>query len=352
MIKEVNTLVIGAGQAGLATAYYLQQSQRDFVVWERCARVGEQWRARFDGLTLFTPNSLNKLPGGQKPQSVGRFQTKDEFADYLETYAKTQGFPIAFNQDVLKISNRKDGKLDVKSDTQHLIVKHIVLASGAFKDVVVPSITVPESIEQYTVNQLQGKKIQGQRVLVVGDGATGRQLAKILASNNSVTLAQGKSRHLIRESFLGLNTFYLLKMLGLLRLPKRFALAKWLKSRDPFPDTGINNTALDKAGISRVSRLIDLANGARFRDGSQVEVDLIIWATGYLNCYDFIEVPELLNKRGEINLKRAEQANFLTVGMAWQTCRASGLVYGAPYDARAVVNKILVKERLEAVCKP
>jgi putative flavoprotein involved in K+ transport len=89
-----DTIVIGGGQAGLATGYYLKQQQRDFVILEANERIGDSWRKRWDSLRLFTPAQYNGLPGMPFPAQSHTFPTKDEMADYLETYARRFELPI------------------------------------------------------------------------------------------------------------------------------------------------------------------------------------------------------------------------------------------------------------------
>src|SRR5215207_173601 len=89
-----DTIVIGGGQAGLTTGYYLKQQERDFVILEANERIGDSWRTRWDSLRLFTPARYDGLPGMPFPAPSHTFPTKDEMADYLETYARRFELPI------------------------------------------------------------------------------------------------------------------------------------------------------------------------------------------------------------------------------------------------------------------
>uniref|UniRef100_UPI00329A5AE3 FAD-dependent oxidoreductase n=1 Tax=Salmonella enterica TaxID=28901 RepID=UPI00329A5AE3 len=86
VIQKYDTIVIGAGQSGLSTGYYLKQQGRDFVILEGRDRVGDVWRQRWDSLHLFTPAAFDSLPGMPFPAEPHTFPTKDEMADYLQTY--------------------------------------------------------------------------------------------------------------------------------------------------------------------------------------------------------------------------------------------------------------------------
>jgi putative flavoprotein involved in K+ transport len=84
--ERFDTVVIGAGQAGLAAGYYLKREDRSFVILDGTPRVGDNWRERYDSLRLFTPGYAVGLPGFRFPMRLS--PTKDEMADYLEAYAQ------------------------------------------------------------------------------------------------------------------------------------------------------------------------------------------------------------------------------------------------------------------------
>ena len=84
---EIDVLVIGAGQAGLAAGYYLARTELSFLIVDRHARIGDSWRRRYDSMTLFTPRAFSSLPGLALDGDPDGYPTRDEFANYLETYA-------------------------------------------------------------------------------------------------------------------------------------------------------------------------------------------------------------------------------------------------------------------------
>src|ERR671911_2287943 len=92
---DLDVLVIGGGQAGLATGFHLKQAGHRFQIVERNPRLGDNWRNRYDSLVLFTPRAYSALPGLPVPGDPEGFPTKDEMADYLEAYAERFDLPVA-----------------------------------------------------------------------------------------------------------------------------------------------------------------------------------------------------------------------------------------------------------------
>src|SRR5262245_46349692 len=92
--ERFDTVVIGAGQAGLVTGYRLQRAGRSFVILDGNARVGDSWRQRYDSLRLFTPAWGCSLDGFPYPSKDSTCPTRDEFADYLEAYVARFRLPV------------------------------------------------------------------------------------------------------------------------------------------------------------------------------------------------------------------------------------------------------------------
>ena len=85
--EHIETLIVGGGQAGLATGYHLARRGLPFVILEANERIGDSWRKRWDSLRLFTPALYDGLPGSTFPAPAWSFPGKDDVADYLEDYA-------------------------------------------------------------------------------------------------------------------------------------------------------------------------------------------------------------------------------------------------------------------------
>ena len=127
-----DTIVIGGGQAGLATGYYLKQQQRDFVIFDANQRIGDSWRKRWDSLRLFTPVGYDALPGMPFPASARTFPTKDDMADYLEAYAQHFDLPVYTGMRVEHLSQQGTGFV-LKVNDQQYTADHVVVAMSSWQ---------------------------------------------------------------------------------------------------------------------------------------------------------------------------------------------------------------------------
>src|SRR5690348_5417537 len=107
-VETSDVIVVGGGQAGLATAFELRRLGVGCLVIEANARVGDQWRRRWDSLRLFTPAQHDGLPGSPFPAPEMHFPTKDEMADYLEAYAADAALPVLTGTKVVELRRSQD----------------------------------------------------------------------------------------------------------------------------------------------------------------------------------------------------------------------------------------------------
>ena len=341
-------VVIGGGQAGLTAGYMLQQQKISYLILDGGDCIGASWRKRFSSLTLFTPNNLNRMAGFVAPHGRDRYLNKDEFADYLQEYAEHFELNVQLNSQVTKLRKTDAGFAIEVNGKEVVEASQVVVASGAMQIPKLPEFSkdIPTNVQQYTPDNLADVNLEGRRILVVGDGASGRQIAKQFVADNIVSLACGRKRQLFPQSVLGLEIFGLLKRFGVLFKDADTKAAQRMKQRDPFPDTGINDKALKTAGVVLKSRLTTFSQKAEFEDGSEDSFDAVIWAMGYNNQYKFIDIPnafsdgQLVIKQGFTNVE-----GLYTLSTPWQTCRASALVCGVERDMKIIFPTIVKRNR-------
>jgi putative flavoprotein involved in K+ transport len=342
----LDVLVIGGGQAGLATAYHLRSTRLRFEVLERNGRIGDSWRARYDSLSLFTPRAYSALPGMSLEGNPDGYATKDEVADDLERYAIRFALPVRLAADVRRLERVDGGFRATLRGGATIEARAVVIASGAYPVPAIPDVASGFSGDVVQVTPLSyhnPMSVPAGTVLVVGDGATGRQIARELAPTHRVLLAGGRGRSLAPDRVLGRSIYWWLDHLRLLRVTRDSSIGRRLRSRDAFPGRGLDDHHLRAAGIQEVPRLTQ-ARGATagFVDGSTREVASVIWATGYRDDSSWVLIPEATDKRGSFVESRGSSPvpGLFFVGRRWQTTQGSALLLGVGADAGLIVHEI------------
>ncbi len=130
--QHYDVVVIGGGQAGMAVGYYLKKRGLRFVILEANPRVGDVWRQRWDSLRLFTPAKFDGLVGMRFPAPANSFPTKDEMADYLETYAARFSLPVRTGARVQRLSRWGNG-YRVETSDQTIEADQVVVAMASYQ---------------------------------------------------------------------------------------------------------------------------------------------------------------------------------------------------------------------------
>ncbi|WP_324276630.1 NAD(P)/FAD-dependent oxidoreductase [Blastococcus brunescens] len=193
--EHVETVVIGGGQAGLATSYHLARAGRPHVVLEGSERVGDVWRQRFDSLRLFSPARYDALPGMPFPMPGWEFPTGSETADYLESYAATFDLPVRTGVSVDSLS-RKGEHYVVTSGHRRFEAPNVVVASGTWQTPIVPEFADrldPRIRQMHSAEYRNPSQLQPGPVLLVGSSHSGPDLAVELAPRTACT-CRGRSR--------------------------------------------------------------------------------------------------------------------------------------------------------------
>lgn len=347
--KEVcrtDVLVIGGGQAGLAASHGLAKAGINFLVVDAALKVGDSWRQRYDSLALFTPRSISSLPGMVLPGDPEGYATKDEFADYLIRYAAEGGFDLETGTRIVRL--RKLGRTfeAVSADGRSFVAEAVIVATGAFQNVRIPSVceNLPPEVQQMHVADFRNASsvIKGP-VLVVGDGASGRDAALALAAKHTTALARGRPRQLFPERILGRSTWWWLQRVGLLRAAPGSLIGRRMRRIDPFPERGNGDKALSKLGIIIRPRLTSVEGGSVvFSDGSRMDPKAVVWATGFAEQFNWIDIEGASETNGRpVQWEGVSPVPGLYfVGRPWQRNRASALIAGAGEDAAFVVERL------------
>ena len=344
---ELDVLIIGGGQAGLAMGSGLKETLLSFRIVERHPRIGDSWRNRYASLVLFTPRAYSALPGLAVPGDPEGFPTKDEMADYLEAYSERFELPVAPGTAIVRLERLDGGFRATTEAGEPIDSRAVVLATGAFQRPAIPPISngLSDEVAQLAPEDYRTPgQLAAGRVLVVGDGATGRQIALELTDNHEVLLAAGRSRRVSPDRILGRSVFWWMDKLGVLGASRESAIGRYLMKADPFPGKGLELDKLQQRGVGVVGRVTQ-AEGKKvsFADEKVAEVDAVVWATGYRDDAGWVHIPEVKDDRGDfMHYRGVSPLPYLCfVGRSWQWTRGSALFAGVGQDAAYLTEHIV-----------
>ncbi|MFJ5546835.1 flavin-containing monooxygenase [Streptomyces sp. NPDC093225] len=283
-MEHADVVVIGAGQAGLATAHAMLRRGLKPVVLEASDQSAGSWPRYYDSLTLFSPARFSSLPGlpfgGGNPD---RYPHRDEVVAYLTAYAAHLDADIRTATRVTEVREDGNGFAVALESGERLATQAVVAASGSFGSPHRPALP---GIGRYTGQVLHSADYRspdsfaGRRVIVVGAGNTAVQIAFELASSARVTLASRNPIRFAPQRILGRDMHFWLVRSGVDSAP----VGRLLRTppTQPVFDTGRYRAAVT-AGAPDRRPLFASADGkdVTWTDGSGEEVDTIILATGY-----------------------------------------------------------------------
>jgi putative flavoprotein involved in K+ transport len=341
--ERLEVAVIGGSQAGLAMGYYLAQQGRRFVIFERGDSVAPAWRQRWDSLKLFTPRGYSALPGLPFPGDPDDYPTRDEVIVYLEQYAETFEFPIELNSEVRRLS-REDDRFALDIDGRKVAADQVVVATGPFQTPYIPKLAAnldSEVWQAHSTGYRRPTDLPEGTVLVVGGGNTGFQIAKELSATHKVLLSVGSKQKPLPQRLAGRDLFWWLTKTGLIHKTVESRLGQRLKNRDTL--IGSSTRELKRRYAVELKPRASAASGrtVTFADGSEVEVDAVIWATGYRPDYSWVDLP-ILDSNGRLRHGRGvtDVPGLFFLGLTWQWTRGSALIGWVKDDAAFLAERI------------
>jgi len=337
-----DTIIIGAGQAGLALGYFLQRQARQFLIVEAAKVPGAAWLERWESLKLFTPARFSGLPGFAIPGDPDEHPPRDEVASYLRRYARHFELPLATGNAVLELQQREHGYL-ARTATSAYEARQVVIATGPFQTASVPAWADELASEVHQIHAQQyrtPRDITPGRALVVGGGNTGYQIAEELAASREVHLSVGSRQKPLPQRVLGRDVFWYLDKAGVMRKSVDTRLGQRLQGRDTL--IGSSPRTIRKKGVTLHPRAMG-AQGAtvEFEDGEQLPVDTVVWATGYRPDFSWVKVPVLTPEGAPIHHRGVTDAPGLYfLGLTWMYTRGSALIGWVKDDAQFIADQI------------
>lgn len=347
-----DTVVIGAGQAGLATGHFLAQAHDDFVIIDKETNIGDSWRQRWDSLQLFTLAQYACLPGLPFPGKRDIFPTKDEMANYLQSYAQRFALPVRLNVNVHELLKNTAG-FEIVTSIGKLQVRQVIVATGTSPIPYIPGFAKDIGQNIFQIHSSRYKNPQylpSGDTLVVGAGNSGVEIAIELSQSRKTLISGHPTLHiqdLLFRHARGLYWWFAYNILTTNTPVGRIFRSKIIKSGAPLLRVSFKD--VKSAGIQHLPRVSGAKNGLPLlQDGRAISVSSIVWATGFKPDFSWIRM-NVTDETGWPRTNRGVSVDvngLFFVGMPYQFGLTSGLVGGVGRDAAFVVRKVRVDKQV------
>jgi putative flavoprotein involved in K+ transport len=348
--EHFDTVVIGGGQAGLAVGYHLARLERSFVILDAHERVGDAWRRRWETLRVFTPARYDGLPGWSFPAPAWSYPSKDDVADYLESYAKRFRLPVRTGVRVDGLGRDGDAFV-VTSGPDRYRADNVVVATGGYQAPRIPAFAAdldPGIVQLHSSGYRDQSQLREGSVLVVGAGNSGAEIALESSARHPTWLSgrdTGQEPFRAGGSWDRLFTpvfWFVLSHVLSLRTPIGRKVRDQLSTRG-LPLARVRRGDLIRAGVERVPPVTGVRDGRpALADGTTLDPANVIWCTGFAPALGWIDRPVL----GPDGLPRHERGvigsepGLYFIGLFFQSAGTSSLIGGVGRDARRIARHI------------
>lgn len=332
------TIVIGAGQAGLATGYHLQQAGLHFLILEASDEPGGSWPHFYDSLSLNSTARYSSLPGLPFPGHPDYYPQRDEAVAYLRRYAAHFALPIVTGARVVSVERSGRFFRVVTAGKGCYRARTLVAATGFFGQPHLPHLPGQSEYRGQILHAADYRRpepFRQQRVVIVGGGNAAVQIGVELAQVARTTLATRHPIQYLPQRVLGQDIHFWLKLSGLDR-------TQWLDEQSmPVFDTGQYRAAM-AAGQPDLRPLFErfTQDGVIWSDGRSEKVDAVIFATGYRPHLDYLAGLDAFDETGRARQCRGVSTTvpgLYYVGLPRQRTVASATLRGVGADAKIVV---------------
>jgi putative flavoprotein involved in K+ transport len=359
--QHIETVIVGAGQAGLSVGYHLKRQGRPFIILDGNDRIGDNWREQWDTLQLFTPAKYDGLPGMPFPGDRWHFPQKDEVADYLEAYALHSDLPARMSTKVDRLEERPGGGYTLTVGADTITCDNVVVSTGTFgRTPFVPDFAAeldPSIRQLHSSEYRRPSQLQEGPVLVVGASHSGTDIAYELALMHPTILA-GRDCGQIPVRLESRRARAILPvMLFAARhvITRRTPIGRKAMDEIRFhggPMLRVKRADLLERGVDRrLSRVSGVSDGRpQLEDGSAVDAANVIWCTGFQQVFDWIRLPIFgedgwpTEYRGVVD----SAPGLFFCGLSFQYSFSSMVLPGIGRDAEFVARKITARSASNA----
>jgi putative flavoprotein involved in K+ transport len=326
------------------------------VILDGRQRVGDNWRCHWDSLRLYSPARVAGLPGMRFPAPPMSYPTKDQMADFLETYASAFDLPVRTGLRVTRVTG-ENGKYLVATDGSSFLCDNVVVASGTFgRTPYVPDFASqldPGILQLHSSSYKNPTQLQPGRVLVVGASHSGGDIAFESGTAGHPTVLSGRVHGQVPFDIEGRPAhvifpvmFFLAKHLLTMRTPLGRKIRPEVRAHGG-PLIRVKRADLARVGVELApARTIGVRDGLPVLEGGRVlDVANVVWCTGFQQDFSWIDLPVTGDDGWPLELRGVVPSSpgLYFVGLAFQYAFASMLVGGAGRDAKYVVDHLCAR---------
>jgi putative flavoprotein involved in K+ transport len=347
--RHREVVVIGAGQAGLATGFYLRRTELSWTLVDEQPAPGGAWPRAWDSLHLFSPARFSSLPGWLMPAGAEECPTRDEAVDYLAQYEARYGLPVERPVHVRAVT-RRDGHFRIETDRGAWTADVIVSATGSWARPILPDVPGRETfrgVQMHSAEYRNPDALAGTRVLIVGGGNSGAQvLAEVSRVADATWVTLDEPRFLPDQ----VDGRYLFDQATALYRAQK-------EGRPPPPPASLGDIVMvppvreaRERGVLRAVRPFArmTEHGVVWPDGRAEDVDAVIWCTGYRAALEHLRPLGVVEADGRVAVRgtrSVREPRLWLVGYGNWTGFASATLIGVGRSARTTVDEIVAELR-------
>ena len=380
MPAETDTVIVGAGPAGLAVGAVLRRANIPFVMLERADRVGESWHHHYDRLHLHTPKSQSSLPYRAYPRTSPRYPSREQVIEYLDDYARTFALAPEFGREVRRLARGTDGIWTIATSAGGYRARCVVVATGYNRVPNVPRWPGQETFPGPVIHSrdyANGEAFRGRHVLVVGFGNSGAEIALDLAERGvRCAIAVRGGANVIPRELLGIPISVVSLALRSLpprvadamsRLTRRLAVGdlataglarsdvgplQQIAERHRIPVIDVGTLARLRSGDISARKGVVSFHGAdvRFADDRVERFDAVVLATGYATGLHAMlpDHPSVLDALGR-PLDCGRESTVAGLYFCGYNLSPTGMLRQISIEARAIGRHITAAKRLRPI---
>ncbi|MEX2593738.1 MAG: ArsO family NAD(P)H-dependent flavin-containing monooxygenase [Anditalea sp.] len=342
---KYDVIIIGGGQSGLASAYFLRRSKLKYVILDSEKTCGGSWQHAWDSLTLFSPSEYSSLPGWLMPKSDNMFPARNEVIDYLCRYEERYKFPVERPVEVKEVK-KVGGSFQIIATEKTYVSRSVISATGTWNKPNIPNILGKELFKGkqfHSANYKIPAVFQDQKVLIVGEGNSGAQILAEVSKVAKTVWSTLKAPEFLSDDVDGRVLFdvasdkYYAEQKGEKFNASQYNLGN-IVMVPSVKEARARGVLTSKGHFTRIYK-----DGVIWEDGTKEAFDSIIWCTGFGYSTAYLSTIVSEDEKGKIrtNGTRAVEVDGLwLVGYGGWTGYASATLIGVGRSAKHTVKEV------------